>query len=197
MSKMLLNIFAVVAPICIFIGVAVAIKWICIGISKAYESAKTAISDYIADFKDENYTKFRRDVDWMRHSENHLKKRVEELMVEVGRLKEKADRIWRMSEARHEVDDCIKMGGAPDLGTVLKAGGEPDWMISEIRSGVLFAFAAEDILRRIVKGKTVSISEVKEALKQYDDFWETKEKKDELKRRGRRGNSHVQSLKGK
>lgn len=194
---MLWNVFAVIAPICIFIGVAVAIKWICIGIGKAYESAKTAISDYIADFKDENYTKFRRDVNRMRHSENHLKKRVEELMVEVGRLKEKADRIWRMSEARHEVDDCIKMGGAPDLGTVLKAGGEPDWMISEIRSGVLFAFAAEDILRRIVKGKTVSISEVKEALKQYDDFWETKEKKDELKRRGRRGNSHVQSLKGK
>ena len=108
-----------------------------------------------------------------------------------------ADRIWRMLEARHEVDDCIKMGGAPDLGTVLKAGGEPDWMTSEIRSGVLFAFAAEDILRRIAKGKTVSIGEVKEALKQYDEFGETKEKKNKLKRRGRRGNSHVQSLKGK
>lgn len=108
-----------------------------------------------------------------------------------------ADRIWRMLEARHEVDDCIKMGGLPDLGTVLKAGGEPDWMISEIRSGVLFAFAAEDILRRIAKGKTVSMGEVKEALKQYDDFRETKDQKDELKRRGRRGNRNMQSRKGK
>lgn len=90
---MLLNIFAVVAPICFFIGLAVAIKLTCIGISKAYESAKTAISDYISDFTDENYAKFRRDVDRMRHSENHLKKRVEELMVEVGRLKEKNEEL--------------------------------------------------------------------------------------------------------
>lgn len=140
---MLLNVFAVVAPICFFIGLAVAIKWICIGISKAYKSAKTAISDYIADFTDENYTKFRRDVDRMKH------------------------------------------------------GGEPDCSISEIRGSVLFAFVAEDILRRIANGKTVSMDEVKEALKRYDDFWETKDQKDELKRRGRRGNSHVQSLKGK
>ena len=98
MSKMLLNIFAIVAPICFFIGLAVAIKWICIGIIKAYESAKTAISDYIADFTDENYTKFRRDVDRMRHSENHLKKRVEELMVEVGRLKEKNEELAKENE---------------------------------------------------------------------------------------------------
>lgn len=97
-SKMLWNIFAVVAPICFFIGLAVAIKWICIGISKAYESAKTAISDYIADFTDKNYTKFRRDVDRMRHSENHLKKRVEELMVEVGRLKEKNEELAKENE---------------------------------------------------------------------------------------------------
>lgn len=171
MSKMLWNVFAVIAPICIFIGVAVAIKWICIGIGKAYESAKTAISDYIADFTDENYTKFRRDVARMKHSENHLKKRVEELMIEVGRLK-------RMLEARHEVDDCIKIGGLPDLGAVLKAGGEPDWRIAEIRGSVLFAFVAEDILRRIAKGKTVSMDEVEKALKQYDDFWETKDQKD-------------------
>lgn len=108
-----------------------------------------------------------------------------------------ADRIWRMLEAHHEVDDCIKMGGTPDLGTVLKAGGEPDWMISEIRSGILFAFAAEDILRRIVSGKSITMGEVKEALKQYDDFRETKDQKDELKRRGRRGNRHVKSRKGK
>ena len=108
-----------------------------------------------------------------------------------------ADRIWMMLEARHEVDDCIKMGGAPDLGTVLKAGGEPDWMIAEIRSGVLFAFAAEDILRRIVSGKPVTMGEVKEVLKQYDEFKEERSPKDELKRRGRRGNSHVQSRKGK
>lgn len=108
-----------------------------------------------------------------------------------------ADRIWRMLEARHEVDDCIKMGGVPDLGVVLKAGGEPNWMISEIRSGILFAFAAEDILRRIAKGNTVSIDEIKEALQQYDDFREPKDQKDELKRRGRRGNSHLLSRKGK
>lgn len=95
---MLWNIFAFVAPICFFIGLAVAIKWICIGISEAYESAKTAISDYIADFTDENYTKFRRDVDRMRHSENHLKKRVEELMVEVGRLKEKNEELAKENE---------------------------------------------------------------------------------------------------
>lgn len=108
-----------------------------------------------------------------------------------------ADRIWRMLEARHEVDDCIKMGGAPDLGTVLKAGGEPDWMIAEIRSGVLFAFTAEDILRRIVSGKPVTMGEVKEALKQYDEFKEERSPKDELKRRGCRGNSHLLSRKGK
>ena len=64
-----------------------------------------------------------------------------------------ADRIWRMLEARHEVDDCIKMGGAPDLGTVLKAGGEPDWRIAAIRGSVLFAFVAEDILAGLQRGR--------------------------------------------
>lgn len=92
------NIFAFVAPICFFLGLAVSIKWICIGISEAYKSAKTAISDYIADFMDENYTKFRRDVDRMRHSENHLKKLVEELMVEVGHLKEKNEELAKENE---------------------------------------------------------------------------------------------------
>lgn len=108
-----------------------------------------------------------------------------------------ADRIWRMLEARHEVDDCIKMGGVPDLGAVLKAGGEPDWMIAEIRRGVLFAFAAEGILRRIVSGESVTIGEIKEALKKYGEFKEERSPKDELKRRGRRGDRHVQSCKGK
>ena len=95
---MLLNVFDVVAPICFFIGLAVAIKWICIGIREAYESAKTAISDYIANFTDENYTKFRRDVNRMKHSENYLKKRVEELMAEVGRLKEKNEELAKENE---------------------------------------------------------------------------------------------------
>lgn len=95
---MLLNIFAVVAPICFFIGLAVSIKWICIGISETYEYAKTAISDYIADFTDKNYTKLRRDVDRMKHSENHLKKLVEELMAEVGRLKEKNEELAKENE---------------------------------------------------------------------------------------------------
>lgn len=92
---MLWNIIAFVATICFFIGLAVAIKWICIGISKTYESAKTTIFNYIVDFTDENYTKFRRDVDRMRHSEDHLKKRVKELMVEVNRLKEENEELKR------------------------------------------------------------------------------------------------------
>lgn len=95
---MLWNIFEVVAPICFFIGLTVAIKWIFIGIGKVYESAKTAISNYIADFTDENYTKFSRDVDRMKHSENHLKKRVEELMAEVGRLKEENEELAKENE---------------------------------------------------------------------------------------------------
>lgn len=90
---MLLNIFVVVAHICFFIGLAVAIKWTCIGIGKAYESAKTAISDYIVNFTDKNYTKFRREVNRIKCSENYLKKRVEELMAEVGRLKEKNEEL--------------------------------------------------------------------------------------------------------